>query len=148
MYQNTKRHEFRQIFGDIFQKITQKIPLTPMEAQIAEIIETHPEYHELLANLKSQENLDKDYTPEMGQTNPFLHIALHLSIRDQIHLDRPAGIQNLYQNALQKYAGNHHRVEHIFMESLAEVLHQAQVDQLPPNEEKYLKKLSFQIQEF
>jgi hypothetical protein len=136
MYQNTKRHEFRQIFGEVFQKINQNLPLTPMEAQIAEVIELHPEYH---ATLGSDKSLDQDYTPEMGQSNPFLHMALHLSIRDQIRLNRPTGVTPLFQKLCRQTP--EHAAEHFFIECLAEVLHEAQRNNQAPNEEDYLRKI-------
>jgi hypothetical protein len=142
MYQNTQRHEFRQLFSDVLLKMEQGLPLTPMESQIAEVIQIHPEYHSMLSLLNKEENLHKDYTPEMGQTNPFLHLALHLGIRDQIRLDRPTGVRTLYQQLIQEYSGDLHHVEHLFMECLAEVLHTAQVNHSLPDEKAYFEKLT------
>jgi hypothetical protein len=80
----------------------------------------------------------------MGQTNPFLHMALHLSIRDQIRLNRPAEIYALFQQATKKFNSSHH-AEHAFMEALAEILHQSQQDNAPPSEEAYLIKIKLLI---
>lgn len=77
------------------------------------------------------------YFPELGQTNPFLHMGLHLAIRDQVSTDRPSGIAGIYQQLLNKYADNL-AVEHLLMESLAECLWQAQRNQSMIDETSYL----------
>ncbi len=72
--------------------IQHRRPLSPLEAQIAAVVEWHPEYHEAITG----DDLDRDYTPDGGQTNPFLHMGLHLGIREQVATDRPAGIAAIY----------------------------------------------------
>ncbi len=84
------RTELRQMFYRSWQKHQQQQIMEPLESVIARIIELHPEYHALLENEKA---MDQDYTPEMGQTNPFLHMAMHISIQEQLSTDRPAGIR-------------------------------------------------------
>lgn len=134
MYQNTQRHELRQVFADVLKKTNNKEPLDSMGEQIAGVLESHPEYHSLL------KDLDKDFTPEMGQSNPFLHMSLHLGIREQVSLDRPAGIMNIYDTLL-KNIQDVHEVEHMMMDVLAETLHDAQKHNVMPNEAAYLMKL-------
>ena len=76
------RDELRRMYADAWQKQCDKKPLTPLEAQIAAVVEWHPEYH---ADVTTGE-IDKDFTPEGGQTNPFLRArdAEHLGqIRSQ-----------------------------------------------------------------
>jgi len=62
--------------------------LSPLEGQIAAIVQQHPEYHEAL----QPDGTEKDYVPEGGQSNPFLHMGLHLAVREQVATDRPAGV--------------------------------------------------------
>ena len=99
------RNELRRLFFNTWHKAQQREPLEPLEGLIAEIIKLHPEYHALLAD--EQANLDKDYTPEMGQTNPFLHMAMHISLQEQLQTDRPAGVRALYQQLMLKQADPH-----------------------------------------
>ena len=112
--------------------------LLPLEQQIVEVIIAHPEYHPMLEAAVGHQ--DQAYFPEMGQSNPFLHMGLHLAVREQISTDRPAGIGHIYQKLLKKYA-DHLNVEHLMIEHLAECLWQAQRDNNQPNEQAYLHAL-------
>lgn len=128
-----KREDHRQFFIDVWQKFTLKQPLEPLETMVSEVIILHPEYHRFL----TPNWLDKDYMPEMGETNPFLHLGLHIALREQITTDRPQGIKAVYQQLLFTGA-DVHQVEHRMLECLAEMLWMVQRYQLPPNEEAYL----------
>jgi len=132
------RTELRQMFFTAWQKhLTQQF-MQPLEAVIAKIIELHPEYHSLFENENSE--LDKDYTPEMGQTNPFLHMAMHISIQEQLSTKRPSGIEQLHQSLLKKTA-DPHETEHLMMECLGQMLWEAQSQNRMPDENNYLNCL-------
>ena len=62
----------------------------------------------------------------------------HLAVLDQIHLDKPQGIRQVYQQLMQKYQ-NTHEVEHRLMEVLQMMLWQAQEKQQLPDEQVYLR---------
>jgi hypothetical protein len=109
--------------------------LDPLQMQIVSVIEQHPEYHRLLEN--PEQALGKDYLPELGETNPFLHMGMHLGIREQIDTDRPAGIRMLHQRLLEQH-GDAHELEHKMMECLAEMIWQAQKTGTAPDETHYL----------
>ena len=130
------RQELRRAYADAWRKHCAKAPLSPLEAQIAAVLEQHPEYHDAVTG----DDLDKDYTPEGGQTNPFLHMGLHLGIREQVATNRPAGIAEIY-TALTARAGDTHAAEHQMIECLAETLWEAQSQNRAPNEEQYLERL-------
>lgn len=130
------RTELRKMYADAWQKHCDKLPLSPLEAQIADVVEMHPEYHDDVTS----DDLDHDYTPDGGQTNPFLHMGLHLGIREQVSTNRPAGIAAIYKTlAVQK--GDVHAAEHEMIECLAETLWEAQSQNQPPDEQKYLERL-------
>lgn len=131
------RTELRQMFFTAWQKHQTKQLMEPLEAVVAKIIELHPEYHPLL---EDKETLDKDYTPEMGQTNPFLHMAMHISIQEQLSTKRPTGIEQLYQSMLQK-SKDPHETEHLMMECLGKMLWEAQSQNKMPDENDYLSCL-------
>jgi hypothetical protein len=137
IFANQSRDQLRQMYVDAWQKHQNKLPLSPLEAQIADVIELHPEYQSLFAD--PENILDKDWTPEHGATNPFLHMGLHLAIREQVNTDRPVGIRIEYQRLLVKDA--RHNVEHRMIEYLAEALWNAQRSGTPPDENEYLNKL-------
>ena len=130
------RDELRQMYADAWKKRCENLPMSPLEAQIADAIGMHPEYHDEIAN----GDFSKDYTPDGGRENPFLHMGLHLGVREQVSTDRPAGIADIYRT-LAARAGDVHAAEHAMIECLAETLWEAQVDNQPPDEQKYLERL-------
>jgi hypothetical protein len=130
------RNELRRMYADAWQKQLDKTPLTPLEAQITAVIEWHPEYHD---DVMSDE-LNRDYTPDGGKTNPFLHMGLHLGIREQIATNRPAGINGVFSTLTAK-TGDAHNAEHQMIDCLAETLWEAQSQNTAPDEQKYLERL-------
>ena len=130
------RNELRQMYADAWHKRRDGQPASPLEVLIADVIEMHPEYHADVIN----EDLDRDYLPDGGKTNPFLHMGLHLAIREQVSTDRPAGIAAIHRE-LTARAGDPHDSEHAMIEALAETLWEAQGLNLPPDEQEYLERL-------
>ena len=130
------RNELRKMYKDAWQKRCDESPLTPLEAQISDVVEWHPEYH---GDVTSDE-LDKDYTPDGGQTNPFLHMGLHLGIREQVATNRPAGISGIFATLAAKL-GDAHAAEHQMIDCLAETLWEAQSQNTAPDEHNYLQRL-------
>ena len=109
--------------------------LNPLQAQIVAVIEQHPEYHSLLEN--ADRAVSRDYLPELGETNPFLHMGMHLAIQEQIGSDQPTNIRKLYEQLLAKRTDSHD-LQHQLMEYLAEMIWQAQRDGELPDEERYI----------
>ena len=128
------RTQLRKLFFDCWRLHQQGAPLDAMQQTMVQIIGMHPEYHALLDN---PDNLDKDYLPEQGETNPFLHMSMHIALHEQLSTDRPAGISKAYQQ-LCKQAGSAHEAEHMMMECLGEALWQAQRNNQMPDEAAYL----------
>ncbi len=131
------RQQLRQFYHDTWHKFTTGQPLSALETTLANIIEQHPEYHRIF---KTDASLAQDYFVEDGQTNPFLHMGLHLSLHEQISTDRPPGIRSIYQQLQHKF-GDAHTTEHHMMECLTESLWQAQRNNQPPSEQDYLVAL-------
>ena len=129
------RNELRRMYADAWHKHLARQPLSPLEAAIAQVIEEHPEYQPSVL-----QDLDRDFPVEKGQTNPFLHMGLHLSIREQVATDRPAGIRAVFA-ALAAGSGNTHTAEHRMIDCLAESLWEAQSNGRPPDEAFYLERL-------
>ena len=139
MFYGDSVQDTRQMFFTSWQKYRQKQALEPLEKQIVAVIVDHPEYHALLENPAGLS--EQAYYPELGQTNPFLHMGLHLAVRDQIHTDRPFGIFQIYERLLQKFV-DPLLVEHHMMECFAECLWQAQRNNSAPDEKNYLRLLT------
>ncbi|NGP51886.1 DUF1841 family protein [Thioalkalivibrio sp. XN8] len=131
------REELRAFYVEAWRKRRERLPAEPLEVQVADVIEQHPEYHRLLED--DPEALARDWTPEGGESNPFLHMGLHLAVREQAGTDRPAGIAAIY-GALVARLGRH-EAEHRIAECLAEALWQAQRNQRAPDDVSYLETL-------
>ncbi|MBP0628608.1 MULTISPECIES: DUF1841 family protein [unclassified Cupriavidus] len=132
---NPSREEVRRFFCEAWQKQIAGSVLTPLEVIAVDWIGEHPEYHDLLRDTEGA--LAQDYTPEQGQTNPFLHLAMHLSISEQVSVDQPRGIREAYE-ALARRLDSPHEAQHQVMECLGEMLWQAQRSGLPPDGDQYV----------
>jgi hypothetical protein len=128
------RDEVRQMYLAVWHKLLQKMPLEPMEALIADVIEIHPEYHSLLET--GDDIRQQEFTPEQGQTNPFLHMGMHIALREQANADRPPGVKAIHQK-LVSHKGRH-EAEHSMMECLGQTLWSAQRNNQLPDEAAYL----------
>jgi hypothetical protein len=131
------RDEVRQVYQRVWHKMQAQQLLEPMEALIAKVIEIHPEYHALFDDDEAIEQ--REFTPEQGQTNPFLHMGMHIALREQATSNRPAGVQPLYQK-LTANKGQH-EAEHAMMECLGVALWTAQRNGQEPDMEAYLNCL-------
>ena len=132
------RQTNRLMFRDAWHKRVNDLPMTPLEKQIASVVEEHPEYHKLLENKEA--SINADYLPEMGDSNPFLHMGMHLGLREQVSTNRPSGIAELYQRIVA--LKDVHDGEHEMIECLAESIWQAQQNQTMPDEVAYLECLN------
>lgn len=129
----------RQMFLQAFKKHRSGETLEPLEKQIVSLLNDHPEYHALL-NTDDQKVLDKDFSGDDGVENPFLHLSLHLALREQVGTDRPAGIASITRSLLLKH-GDGHAVEHLMIERLGQFLWEAQRQGKAPDEQAYLVSL-------
>ena len=137
-FDNQSRDELRRVYVEAWRKRRAGLPIEPLEAQVADVIALHPEYHAALE--RGEDALGRDYTPEGGQSNPFLHMGLHLAVRDQIATDRPAGLRKAFESLAQR-VGSAHEAEHRIIERLAEAMWEAQRSGRPPDEAAYLQRV-------
>ena len=129
------RDKLRAMYAQAWQKQCDGNVLSPLEVQIAQVIADHPEYHAAVSG-----DLGRDFAVEGGETNPFLHMGLHLGIREQVATNRPAGIAAVF-NDLATTSGDAHAAEHRMIDCLAETLWEAQSKNTPPDEALYLQQL-------
>ena len=130
------RTELRQMYVDAWRKAREGRLLSPLEAQIADVIADHPEYHDVMTGHELQE----PFTPEGGRSNPFLHMGLHLALRDQVSTDRPQGVRAAFESIAAR-AKDRLDAEHRAIECLAETLWEAQRQNAAPDEQQYLERL-------
>jgi hypothetical protein len=129
------RDDVRQMFFGAWRKYRQAVPLVGIEAAALDVILQHPEYHGVLE--EPQRYLERDYTDE---SNPFLHMSLHLALEEQLSIDQPPGIRGRWEALLRRSAGRHEALHHA-IECLAEMLWHAQRDGTPPDAAAYLSCL-------
>lgn len=132
------RNRLRRYYCTVWDKANTGQPLEPLERIIAEAIRAHPEYQSVLTDAETA--LSREYTPELGETNPFLHLGMHIAIHEQLGANRPAGILDVYQRLCQR-AGDAHAAEHLMLECLGETLWEAQRAGREPDERAYLERL-------
>jgi len=137
-FDNQSREQLRRIYIEAWRKRRAGLPIEPLEAQVADVIALHPEYHAALE--ADDDALARDYTPAGGQSNPFLHMGLHLAVREQVATDRPAGIRKAFQTVAARL-GSEHDTEHRIIECLAEAMWEAQRSGRPPDEAAYLQRV-------
>ncbi|OED43027.1 hypothetical protein AB833_04715 [Chromatiales bacterium (ex Bugula neritina AB1)] len=132
------RSKIRQHYLDVWKKANSNEPLDQLEQLIADVMREHPEYHPLFSNPDAA--IDSEFYPEHGATNPFLHMGMHIALREQVATDRPAGINDLTRKLLLQYQDSH-AMEHEMMEALGQVLWEAQRDNREPDEMVYMELL-------
>jgi hypothetical protein len=129
------REQVRRFLAEAWRKRREGLPATPLEIMAADIAELHPEYHELLAG--DEEALGREWTPEQGETNPFLHLSLHLAIEEQLSIDQQPGLRAIFGQLLARH-GDRHAALHDILECLGETVWRAGRDQAPPDGAAYL----------
>ena len=92
------QEQVRRFFCEAWSKHKSSMPLTPLEAQAVDWMVLHPEYHDDLSDVDAA--IARQYSVEGGQTNPFLHLSMHLSITEQVSIDKPRGIKAAIDTAL------------------------------------------------
>ena len=133
------RSKQRAFLAKSWQQHTNAEILEPLELQLALIVQKHPEYHALI------NDINLEYFPEQGKTNPFLHINLHLALQDQLTLNRPNGINDIYKKLIEVHS-DAHEVEHMMMECIAEMIYQSQKNNTTLDQDNYLISLKNLVQ--
>jgi Domain of unknown function (DUF1841) len=138
IFADQSREQLRQMYLATWRKFRAQEPLQPLEKQVAAVIAEHPEYIAWLETGK--EILTADFTPEGGRENPFLHMGMHLALREQLSTNRPAGFADLHRKLCEHY-GDVHEAEHALLTPLGETLWEAQRAGRAPDEVDYLRKV-------
>ncbi len=135
MFGSHTRDDLRRSYSEAWRKQLEGSPLTPLEALIADVIGLHPEYHSVIRDAAAALTFEPQAAP--ATENPFLHMGLHIAVREQVSIDRPPGVREL-QGQLLSAQGDPHQAEHALMEALGETLWQAQRAGRAPDETQYL----------
>jgi hypothetical protein len=135
---NPSRDQVRTFFFDAWAKFKAKKTLTDLEKIALGVMLMHPEYHAILDAPEQFKN--QEYFPEFGETNPFLHMSLHLSILEQVSINQPIGIAEIYQQLKLKHQ-NEHEAQHDILECLGDVIWQAQRNNTALDSDIYVQLL-------
>lgn len=136
---NPTREQARAFLFDLWGKHEAGAPLTPLEQMALAIVLEHPEYHAILGD--RDRYAERDWKPEGGETNPFLHLQMHLAIEEQVSIDQPPGIRAAV-GALARRLDSEHEARHEVMDCLAEVIWNAQRHGAPFDNAAYLDCLA------
>lgn len=132
------RDQARDFFFETWRKYRAGQPLAGLETIALQVILAHPEYH---AALEDPERFrERNYSPELGEPNPFLHLSMHVAIEEQLSIDQPAGVAGFFA-ALAARHGDRHDAMHDAMECLGEMVWRSQRDHAPPDAAVYLECL-------
>jgi len=138
---NPSRDEARNFLFESWRKRRAGELLTPLEDLAVQLIARHPEYFSVLEDPESHQ--EKNYSPEQGETNPFLHLMMHLTIEEQISIDQPPGIRAHFVRLTQQFESEHD-AQHRMMECLSEMIWQAQRNHAQPDAAVYFACLEQQ----
>ena len=134
---NPSRDEVRRFFCDTWRKYRAQEPLSGLEQTALGVIVLHPEYHALLEADPAQATA-REFPPESGELNPFLHLSLHLAVEEQLAIDQPRGIRARFGELVAK-TGSEHDAKHAVLECLGETIWEAQRAGSAPDEQAYLE---------
>jgi Domain of unknown function (DUF1841) len=139
---NPSRNEVRDFFFEAWAKAKAAQVLTDLEKIALAVMHMHPEYHAILDAPELFKH--QDYFPEFGESNPFLHMSLHVSIHEQISINQPTGIVGIYAQLKLKHQ-NEHDAQHAILECLAETIWQAQRNNAGMDSVHYLQLLQQKV---
>ena len=132
------QQDVRRFFCETYRKFRAKEILTPLEAIASDWINQHSEYDEVLSNLDTA--LNTNYSMDQANSNPFLHLSMHLSITEQITVDQPRGVRAAFDTLTSKL-NSQHEAHHEIMECLGTMIWNSQKNGLPPDGEAYIEAL-------
>ena len=143
---NPSRDEVREFFFNTWSQFKAQKPLTDLEKIALGVMHWHPEYHAILD--APEQFKHQEYFPEFGETNPFLHMSLHLSILEQISINQPIGIADIYEKLKLKHQEQHHfehQAQHDILECLAESIWSAQRNNTALDANYYVQLLQLKV---
>jgi hypothetical protein len=127
--------DVRRFFCTVYAKTQSGQPLEALETIASQWLAEHPEYHKEFADMPAA--LEKMYEVKDGQTNPFLHLSMHLSISEQCSIDQPRGIRQAVELLTAK-RDSLHDAHHETMDCLGQMVWESQRSGQPPDGAAYI----------
>ena len=132
---NPSQEEVRRFFCAAHAKARAGQPLDALETLASQWVGEHPEYAGDVADAEAA--VARVYDGSNGQTNPFLHLSMHLSISEQCSIDQPRGIRQAVE-LLAVRRNSLHDAHHEAMECLGQMLWESQRTGRPPDGDAYV----------
>lgn len=132
---NPSPADVRRFFCAVLAKQRAGESMEAIETLAGQWIAEHPEYHAELSDADAA--VARIGQPDVGQTNPFLHLSMHLSISEQCSIDQPPGIRQAVE-LLTARRGDLHAAHHEAMECLGLMLWESQRAGRPPDGPAYI----------
>ncbi len=136
--------DVRRFFCSIYAKAGANAPLEAIEIIASQWMDEHPEYHGDFSDVDAA--LLKLEQPDDGQsreTNPFLHLSMHLTISEQCSIDQPRGIRQAVE-LLTARLDSLHDAHHVAMECLGQMIWESQRAGRPPDGQTYVEAVQRQ----
>jgi hypothetical protein len=132
---NPSQADVRRFFCAVQAKVRAGEAMDALETLAGQWLQEHPEYE---ADLRDAEAaVQRSYDGSNGQSNPFLHLSMHLSISEQCSIDQPRGIRQAVE-LLAARRDSLHQAHHEAMECLGQMLWESQRSGRPPDGEAYV----------
>ena len=138
VFSGQNREQLRQMYLDAWRKYTARQPLSRWKPNLPPSSPSTPNTSP--CSNPAPRRSTADYTPEGGRENPFLHMGLHLAIREQVATDRPPGIAQIHQS-LSSASATPTPPSTPCWSCLAETLWESQRSGSAPDEQRYLERL-------
>jgi len=132
---NPSQEEVRRFFCAVQAKAHAGQPMDALETLAGQWLQEHPEYAADLADAEAA--VARAYDGSNGQSNPFLHLSMHLSISEQCSIDQPRGIRQAVE-LLAARRNSLHDAHHEAMECLGTMLWESQRSGRPPDGQAYI----------
>jgi hypothetical protein len=132
---NPSQADVRRFFCSVYAKAKANTALEAIETIAAQWMDEHPEYAADFAD--EAHALRTMGEVKEGQTNPFLHLSMHLSISEQCSIDQPRGIRQAVELLTHK-RNSLHQAHHETMECLGQMLWESQQSGRPPDGNAYI----------
>ncbi len=132
---NPSQEDVRRFFCQVYAKQQSDQLSDALETLAGLWVDEHPEFHSDLADCDAA--LKRHYGGEAGQSNPFLHLSMHVSISEQCSIDQPRGIRQAVELLAAK-RNSLHDAHHEVMECLGTMLWESQRSGQPPDGQAYI----------
>lgn len=116
------RTDLRRRFVDVARRLESGHPLDAADVHIAVVLVDHPDARRRLAGIAGEETVLDEPALEGTDSPFFLHLALHVALREQAAADLPPGMRRLHAAYVAWAGGDRVRAEHRMLPILEEAL--------------------------